>query len=51
MNTLISMFILFVTGVLQEGQQWEVYTEGPAGRPDAESPQIPSPSSGLSRHI
>lgn len=35
-----------VTGVLQKSQQWEVYTEGPAGRPDAESPQVPSPSSG-----
>lgn len=37
---------LFVPGVLQKGQQWEVYSEGPAGRPDAESPQVPSASSG-----
>lgn len=37
---------VFVAGVLKESQQWEVYTEGPAGCPDAESPQVPSTSSG-----
>ena len=40
------MCIVFVAGVLKESQQWEVHSEGPAGCPDAESPQVPSTSSG-----
>lgn len=39
------MCIVFA-GVLKESEQREVYTEGPAGCPDAESPQVPSTSSG-----
>lgn len=35
-----------IPGVLQKSQQWEVHPEGPAGCPDAESPQVPSPSTG-----
>ncbi len=38
--------IVFVSGVLKESQQWEVYAEGPAGCPDAENPQVPSTASG-----
>lgn len=40
------MCIVLVPGVLQESQQWEVYPEGPAGCPDAESPEVSSASSG-----
>lgn len=37
---------VFFAGVLKESQQWEVYAEGPAGCPHAESPQVPPASSG-----
>lgn len=32
--------------MLEESQQREVFTEGPAGCPDAEGPQVPSTSAG-----
>lgn len=40
------MCVVFVPGVLQESQQREVYPEGPAGCPDAESPEVSPASSG-----
>lgn len=36
----------FVSGVLKESQQREVFAEGPARCPDAEGPQVPSASAG-----
>lgn len=47
LHIMLLLCIVSVAGVFQAGQQWEVHTEGPAGRPDAESPQVPSPPAGL----
>lgn len=35
-----------VPGVLKEGQQRQVFTAGPAGRADAEGPEVPSTAAG-----
>lgn len=45
-HAVVNMSLVFVAGMLKESQQWQVYTEGPAGGPDAESPQVPPTSSG-----
>lgn len=43
-----------VPGVLKEGQQWQVFTAGPAGRANAEGPEVPSTAAGgrsLTPHV
>lgn len=43
-----------VPGVLKEGQQRQVFTAGPAGRADAEGPEVPSTAAGggsLTPHV
>lgn len=42
----VTVFPVFIPGMLQKGQQWKVYPEGPAGCSDAENLKVPSASSG-----
>lgn len=45
---------LVVPGVLKEGQQRQVFTAGPAGRANAEGPEVPSTAAGgggLTPHV
>lgn len=42
----LTSYCISAPGVLQKGQQWEVYTEGPAGGANAASPKVPSPFAG-----